>query len=132
MITYDTADKLEALYLELQSATAPSAALDQRLYDLVAPAALEIQGRTVATGFKYTLNVTNALQLRAKKWYLRGIMEIGLPNQPFAGCAFEYMPEPGFIQGGTNANGHSIGLATCAAIARVWSIVVREYLDAAG
>lgn len=128
MITTDTADQLDALAIELASAAEPDVALDQRLYDLILEPCQVIQGRTPAAGFKYTLNVTNALQLRAKQWYLKGIMEIGEPNQPFAACGFEFMPQLGFVQGGTSSTGSSIGLAACSAIAKSWALIIRTYV----
>jgi hypothetical protein len=128
-IDTSTAVALDALGDELKAATAtPSADFDARLLAAITPAMQEIEKRSPATGFRYTLNVTNALQLRAKKWYLKGMMEIGQPNQPFASCWFEYEPQLGFVQGGTGSVGASLGLSTCAAICHVWAEIVRRYL----
>jgi hypothetical protein len=130
MITFDTANQLDALADKITAATGPSSELDTALYNLILEPMQTIQGRTPATGFKYTLNVTNALQLRAKGWYMRGLLEINQPNSPFAGCAFEYMDAAYNVTGGASGNGATIGLATCAAIARTWAKIIREFLAA--
>jgi hypothetical protein len=128
MIDSTTADALDALYLEIQAAPAgQSPAFEARLADLIREPMLVIDGRTLVTA-RYTLNITNALQLRAKNWYMKSLMEIGQANQPFASCWFEYEPVIGFVQGGTGSTGATIGLAACAAIARVWAEIIRRWL----
>jgi hypothetical protein len=135
MITADTADKLDQLGLLIfdpkSAATglhAASSDVDGQLAALIKEPMKVIDGRDLALGFKYTLNVTNALQLRAKHWYLRGVSE--LDSTSFWPCttAFEYIPQPGFVQGGSNSFGWTIGLATCAAICHTWAIVIRKWL----
>jgi hypothetical protein len=128
-ITLDTADQLDALGDQLSAVTGPDPALDAQLYNLILEPMQVIQGRTPAAGFKYTLNVTNALQLRAKGWYMRGLLEIGQSNAPFAGCGFEHIVD-GNVVDGTSGQGASIGLAACAGIAHCWAKIIRTYLAA--
>lgn len=122
-----TADALEALAVDIRTATAPDPALDARMFALIAEPMLAIQGRTL-TPQRFTLNVTYALTARAKQWYMRGLMEIGQANQPYASCAFEYMPQLGFVQGGTSATGASLGLACSAAVCRAWAEIIRRWV----
>lgn len=127
-VTTATADALDALGNELKVATAASDDFDSRALALISQAMSEIEQRQPATGFRYSLNVTNALQLRAKKWYVRGLMEIGQANQPFAGVGLEYVPQLGYVQGGVNSTGASLGLAMLAAICHSWAAIIRLYL----
>jgi hypothetical protein len=122
-----TAVSLEALARDISAASAPSAALDARMLALIAEPMLTIQGATL-TAQPFTLNVTYALTARAKRWYMRSLFEIGEPNQPYAACGFEYMPQLGFVQGGTSSTGASIGLACSAAICRTWAEIIRRYV----
>jgi hypothetical protein len=150
MITFQTADALEALALKIfdptvtpstnpsQGATwgagtgltGPDATIDAELYSLIKEVAQTIDGRIIAPGFKYTLNVTNALQLRPKKWYLKGIMELDGSGYGWPCCvAMEYIPKPGLVQGGTNSFGGTLGLAACACIAHTWANIIRRWLQ---
>lgn len=122
-----TADQLEALAETIKTLAGPSATIDAQLASLIAEPMRVIEGRTLVNA-RFTLNVTNALQLRAKKWYFKSLMEIGQPNQPYAAAWFEYEPELGFVQGGTGTTGMTLGTTTCAAIARVWAEIVRRWL----
>jgi hypothetical protein len=127
MIDSTTADQLDALADRLKAATGPSADLDTQMRTLIAEPMLTIQGRTLASA-RYTLNITNALQARAKQWYMKSLMEIGYPGQPYASCWFDYVPQLGEVRGGAGATGATIGLATCAAICTVWSTIIRRWL----
>lgn len=141
MITAATADQIEALGLsifnphtELGSGNhatglqGPDDGADAQLASLIAEPMLTIDGRSLATGFRYTLNVTNALQLRPKHWYLRGVGELDSSSFWPASTAMEFMPSKGFVAGGTNSFGYSIGLATCACICHTWAAIIRMWL----
>lgn len=134
MITSQTADALDALALEIfnpadgSGLTVQDANMDAQLVSLIAPVMKVIDGRDLALGFKYTLNVTNALQLRAKHWYLRGVSEYDSTSLWPANTAFEYMPSRGVVRAGTSSFGYTIGLATCAAICKCWSTIIRAWL----
>lgn len=105
----------------------PDPGMDAQLAAAIGGVLQVIDGRTLAQA-RYTLNVTNALQLRAKHWYLRGVSE--LDSSSFWPCttAFEYMPTRGGVQGGCNSFGWTIGLATCAAICHTWAAISRMWL----
>lgn len=122
------ADNLDALAAQLGAATGPDPSLDSQFYNLVVGPMQELQQRTAPAGFLYTLNVTNALHLRAKQWYMRNLGEIGEPNQPFAGCEMTWMPTLGSIVMEVNANGATIALATAAAICKSWAYLIRHSL----
>jgi hypothetical protein len=128
-ITADTATQLDALADTLSKTPAGSADLDAQMLALVAPVMLTIDGRTAPAGFRYTLNITNALQLRAKHWFSRGVIEIGMVGHPFASTAFEYVQNPGEARTSIQATSvATIGLATAAAVCKVWAQVVRMWL----
>lgn len=108
--------------------------IDAKYYDLIAPAMLEIDGRTMATGFKYTLNVTNALQGRPKHWYLEGLYEFqqgGLNVLPAVNVGFTYMPPAGSptLSGDWGSYGFYLGGAVCAGICNIWSQIITMYLS---
>lgn len=148
MITAETADELEALGLAIFNPqitpnpnpalgnkwgqgvglSGPDANVDAQLAGLIAEVMQTIDGRTLATGFRYTLNVTNALQLRPKHWYLQ-LQELDGSGYGWpASCALEYRPEKASSVGGTNSFGASIGLATCACICHAWASIIRMWL----
>lgn len=140
MITLATADALDQLGLtifnthpELGSgnhATGLKSAdtnTDSKLASLIMEPMKTIDGRDLALGFKYTLNVTNALQLRAKHWYLHSSELDSTSFWPVI-VGFEFHPQPGMVQAGSNSFGYSLGLATCAAICQTWSRVIRLWL----
>jgi hypothetical protein len=151
MITLNTADQLTALALHIFNPeitpnsnpvlgdhwgagvglTAQDDATDARLYALIAPVALAIDGRTVPSGFKYTLNVTNALQLRPKHFYMdlseHDSSGYGWP----ASVMLNFKPQPGFVSAAASGFswGGSIGLATCAAICTAWAAIIKLWLQ---
>lgn len=141
MISLEYADQLDALGLEIfdphldlntmTTGTAtglqgPDVNMDAKLASLIAPTMQEIDGRTLATGFKYTLNVTNALQLRPKKWFMRGLYEYDASSGQPANCELGYQPwGNGGVYIGVNSYGYSISLATCAAICHAWASATR-------
>lgn len=151
VITWATADALDALALSIfdphtdlaigtvpgtdTGLKAPDAATDQLYYDLIAPVMLAIDGRVMATGFRYTLNITNALQGRPKHWYLAGVMEYNTSNPGIsalwpANTGMEFQPDKPFgVAGGTNSFGYTIGLSTCACILHAWAMIVRMWLS---
>jgi hypothetical protein len=135
MITKDTADALDALGRTIWNPatglglTSESPDIDSELASLITEPMKTIDGRDLATGFRYTLNVTNALQLRAKHWYVSSIAEL----QPSPGVlrvntSFTLMTTPGTSLGYTNSYGNTLGLATCAAICYTWEEVIRRWL----
>lgn len=137
----DHAAKLSALayeifdpHLNLQTLTqgtatglkGPDATMDAKLLAAITPVAQAIDGRSPATGFKYTLNVTNALQLRPKKWYMRGLMEYDSASLFPVNMELGYMPwGHGGVYNGVNSFGYSLALATCAAICHAYAAACR-------
>jgi hypothetical protein len=104
----------------------PSADMDAKLLAAITPVAQAIDGRTPASGFKYTLNVTNALQLRPKKWFIRSLMEYDSASLFPANTTLGYMPwGHGGVYNGVNSFGYSIALATCAAICHAYAAACR-------
>lgn len=105
---------------------APSADMDARLYYTIKPIMEAVDNRSPAPGFKYTLNVTNALQLRPKKWYMHQMMEYDGASLFPAFQSLAYMPwNNGGIYNGVNSFGYSIGLATCSCICKTWAAICR-------
>lgn len=145
-VTYDTAAALDALGFEifdphLDPATltytgpatglhAASTDMDARLAALIAPVKLAIDGRTLELGFRYTLNITCALKLRPKNWWMRGLMEYDSASLWPANMELAYIhpDNPGGVYTGCNSFGWSIGLATCAAICHAWAMTVRMWV----
>lgn len=104
--------------------------IDAQFYQLIAPAMLAIDGRVMATGFKYTLNVTNALQGRPKHWYIQGLYEFVPSDSPPCSVGFMYYPaplEPGQV-GDVGSYGFTIGAAMCAGICNVWANIIRKWM----
>lgn len=132
MITSATADQLEALALTI-IATPSSAGIDAQYLALIAPVMLAIDGRTMASGFRYSLNVTNALQGRPRHWYME-LNEYNTANPAVSSprrcqCGLLCVPDvaTGFSWS-ANSYGDTLGLATCAAICRAWAVIVRLWL----
>lgn len=137
MITLETATQLRALgheifdpHLDLDTMTqgtatglkGPSADMDAKLLSVITPVMQELDGRTPASGFRYTLNVTNAFQLRPKKWFMRALMEYDETSLWPANVSLAYMPfGDGGVYSGVNSFGWSDALATCAAICHAWA-----------
>lgn len=149
MITLDTADQLDNLGLSIFNphtdpvlGTVPGAATgltgqddatDAQYYALIAPVMLAIDGRVMAPGYKYTLNVTNALQGRPKHWFMN-LTEFNNHNGFVtslwpAGCGFQLIYDvPTGVTDSAYTFGWSIGLATCAAICHCWAQIIRMWL----
>lgn len=130
-ITAQNAIDLDALGDQLAAAIGPNPALDALMFSQIAPVMWEIEQRQPSNpDARFTLNITNALVLRAKKWYMKSCMEIGQPNQPFCSIWFEYVPVLGYVQGGTGTTkgAATLGTGCCAAICHVWAEIVRRYL----
>jgi hypothetical protein len=125
---FNTADFTQGPATGMQG---PDPAMDSKLYSTIAPVAQALDNRTPATGFKYTLNVTNALQLRPKKWYIHGLMEYDGSSLFPANQELAYMPwGRGGVYNGVNSFGYSIGLATCAAICHAYAAACRMSSEA--
>lgn len=101
-------------------------AIDAQYYALIAPVMLAIDGRTMAPGFKYTLNMTNALQGRALHWYLEGIYEFPPAVVPPVNVGFN-LPN-GNLSGDFGSYGFYLAGAMCAAICRIWATIIRLWL----
>lgn len=148
-ITAATADALDALALSIfdpqitpasvpglgntwgkgVGLTGPDASIDAQYYALIAPVMLAIDGRTMAPGFRYTLNITNALQGRPMHFYMdlseHDKSGYGWP----ASIMFTFHPQAGTM--GTISGfswGGSLALAACAAICKTWAAIIREWL----
>jgi hypothetical protein len=105
-------------------------AIDAQYLALIAPVMLAIDGRTMATGFDYTLNVTNALQGRPKHWFIEGLYEFVPGDAPPCSVGFMYFPAPGtpgFV-GDIGSYGFTIATAMCAGICNVWANIIRRWL----
>lgn len=147
MITLATADALDALgfeifdpHLDLATLTytgpatglqAASTDMDARLAALIAPVKLAIDGSALELGFRYTLNITCALKLRPKHWFMRGLMEYDSASLWPANLELALIDpaRPGGVLTGCNSFGWSIGLATCACICHAWAMVVRMWVS---
>lgn len=139
MITADTADQLDALARTIFDPGALTGlrgqddATDAQYLALVAPVMLAIDGRVMASGFKYSLNVTNALQGRPKHWYI-SLNEYNVNNafvsaQAPCYCGLEWVPNaPLGVSLWANSLGNTIALATMAAICTAWARIVRVWL----
>jgi hypothetical protein len=135
VITTATADALEALGIKIWNPATFSglksadADIDTQLVALIEEPMKVIDGRTLAQGFRYTLNVTNALQLRAKHWY--SIITELAPNM-VAPCSasFELLasPNPNSAVDYAYSYGNTLGLATCAGICLTWAKAIRMFL----
>jgi hypothetical protein len=132
-ITTSTADALEALATQIQAATAADPSLDTQMLQLITEPMQTIDGRVAPTGFKYTLNVTNALLLRAKHWY----MEVNEYNTTNPNVSAPKMAQCGLVlvtdqplgwTWSANSYGATIGLATAAAICLSWARIVRLWV----
>jgi hypothetical protein len=154
MITLDTASQLEALALSIFNPNiqpndpahaglgahfdpafytgikGQSDTIDAKYYELIAPVMLAIDGREMATGFKYTMNVTNALQGRPKHWFIEGLYEFVPGDIPPCSVGFMYYPTPGtpgFV-GDIGSYGFTIGTTVCAGICNVWAEIIKRWL----
>lgn len=149
MLTQASADALEALALAIfnpeitpspdpalgnkwgkgTGLIGPDAATDAHLAALIAEPMLAIDGRTLALGFRYTLNVTNALQLRPKHWYMNLIESDGSGYGWPANTEMVYHSAPGVPEPiDADSWGGTIGLATCGCICNAWAKIIRMWL----
>lgn len=127
MIDASTADQLDALGTAITALQGADAGTDANYLALIAPVMLAIDGRTMPTGFRYTLNVTNALQGRPKHWFLE-LRELAPPSTEFAVCGMHYAIPGGGSEPSANVYGNTIGLAACACICHTWAQIVRMWL----
>lgn len=138
-ITAASADALEALALaifspaSLTGLTGQDDATDAQYLALIAPVMLAIDGRAMATGFKYTLNETNASQGRPKHWY-KSVNEYNIHNawvsaQAPCYCGLSWVPDtPLGVTAWGNSLGNTLALAYCAAICNAWARIIRLWL----
>lgn len=132
-IDISTAAALDTLGNTIEATPAASADLDAEMFNLIAPVMQVIDGRTAAPGFRYTLNVTNSLQLRPKHWYAE-IEEYNTRNPNVSAtspcfCGLLLVPdEPTGFSFSTQAHGATLGLVTSSAICRAWAMIVRQWL----
>jgi hypothetical protein len=129
--TFDTAVALDTLAQQIEALTAASPAHDQQLYSLIVEPALTIKGQALPPLAPYTSNLITALNRLRPRGFVFATQEIWSPNPPTHVAGFEKKGDkPGYIVGG--ASGFGVGstltLAGCAAIARVWAALVREWL----
>lgn len=106
------------------------ASIDQQYYNLIAPLMLAIDGRTMATGFNYTMNFTCALQGRPRHWFLQGLNEFKGDVTPPVSIGFQFRPivgEDGHF-GDHGSWGYTLGTACCAGILNVWADIVTYWL----
>lgn len=152
MITLDTATALETLALSifnpnivpnspatsgLGAAFNPAlytgikgedSAIDAQLVELIAPVMLMVDGRELELGFQYTLNITCALKLRPKHWYLQGLDEFVPSVLPPCNVGFICFPTPTGLTGDHGSYGFTLGTAMCAAICKNWATTIRLWL----
>lgn len=104
-------------------------AIDAQYYTLIAPVMLVIDGRTMAPGFKYSLNVTNALQGRPKHWYIEGLSEFVPSVLPPVNIGFNCYPAPPALPPGDYGSyGFTLAGAACAGICHLWATIIRLWL----
>lgn len=139
MITADTAAQLEALATTifhpdtLTGIAGQDDSIDAQFYALIAPVMLAIESRTMAPGFKYTLNETNASQGRPKHWY-KSVNEYNVHNawvsaQAPCYCGLSWVPDtPLGVTAWANSLGLTLAAAACAAICNAWAKIIRLWL----
>lgn len=110
--------------------TAQDDATDAKLAALIAPIMLAIDGRTLPTGFKYTLNITNATQLRPKHWFMQYTEHDGSGYKWPANIVLKQNTPyvAGAVDEGAWSWGGSLGLAACGAICKAWAQIVALWL----
>lgn len=135
MITADTPAQFEALALTIAGVSAPDPNLDAQYLALIAPVMLAIDGRTMETGFHYTLNFTCASKGRPRHWYMQYLSEHS-PNNPAvawgklpAECGLVYVPlvAAGF-SGGVDSSGYTLATVMCASVLKAWAAIIRMWL----
>lgn len=108
-----------------------SDSIDALYYELIAPVMKAIDGRDMAPGFKYTLNITNALQGRPKHWFMEGLHEFVPSVLPPVNIGFNYNPPAGSpgISGDFGSYGFTLGTTLCAGILNIWAQIVTMWLQ---
>lgn len=134
MIDTSRADALDSLADTIFTLTHQDDATDSQLYNAIADVAQAVDGRIIATGFKYTLNVTNALQLRPKHWFMEleeyNIHNPGVSSTSPAFCGLQLVPDaPTGFAYSNQAYGNTIGLAACGVIAKTWAQIIRLWVN---
>lgn len=109
------------------------ASIDAQYYNLIAPAMLAIDGRTMAPGFMYTMNQSNSLQGRPRHWFYEGLNEFeqgGLNVLPPVSVAFRYSPPSGGagLSGDWGSYGFTLASAHCAAFCKLWAQIIRMWI----
>lgn len=104
------------------------ASIDQRYYNLISPLMQAVDGNTMQTGIKYTMNFTCALYGRPKHWFLQGLYEFKqgpMDTLPAASVGFQYDPLPGEDgrYGDHGSYGFTIGTACAAGICNLWALI---------
>jgi hypothetical protein len=134
MITSDTAAQLSDLgkkIYDVETSTGligPDPTVDAQLAALIKEPMQTIDGRAFGD-FKFTLNVTCALMLRPRHWFIISLDE--LYNQPAkAGASFglinqQTLQPVAYVYGW----GNSMALATCAGICFAWSEIITMWLS---
>lgn len=104
--------------------------IDAQYYSLIAPVMLAIDGRAMATGFKYTMNSKCALEGRPKHWYIQGLYEFPPSVLPPCSIGFTYVPPPGGsnLSGDWGSYGFTLAGAIAAGICKLWAQIVRMWL----
>lgn len=103
--------------------------IDAQYYSLIAPVMLAIDGRIMAPGFKYSLNITNALQGRPKHWYIEGLSEFVPSVLPPVNIGFTCYPAPPALPSGDYGSyGFYLAGAACAGICHIWATIIRLWL----
>lgn len=110
-----------------------NSSIDAQLAALIGPAMLAIDGRTLETGFQYTLNTTCALKLRPRHWYYQGLDEFeqgGLNVLPPVSVNFQYHPPVGGagVSGDWGSYGFTLATAHCAAFCKLWAQIIRMWV----
>lgn len=103
-------------------------AIDQQIYDLVAPIALAIDGVAIPKD-PFTLNQTFATHFRPHHWWL-STEEVDNPNYPWTfSASMEYHPSRGAVAGGVFSWGAQMGFAIAATMLHGWAHIVKMWLS---
>jgi hypothetical protein len=131
-VSSDTANSLDQLAAEIEMLPGASGTVDAQMRALIVEPAQVIFGQTLLPLAPYTANLITALNRLRPKGYKFACQEIWQPPPaPTHVAGFEKKgDQPGFTVGGSSGwgQGPTLTIAGCAALARLWASIIREYL----
>lgn len=131
-ISSTTVDQLDAIALRIEALTAANATIDKELHDLILEPAQVIRGQTLPLVAAYTANVITALNRLRPKGFVFSCGELyePFPAPTHMASFIAKGPAPGqTLAPSAVGKGATLSIATCAAIARIWAQLVRQYLN---